>query len=209
MNAIGAIRPFLDAEVGSASPLVELSAIMSMPGSIDQDVHSDIPFQNSLILAGFVALKDIKASDGPTCVYMGSHTELFHRWKSTTSTMPNPESPKYYNSDGSYIDDDDKVPSVGQEAEEMDEESSAAMAGIANSPPLSALLDEGDVLLFDTKLFHFGSANTSLLPRNLLCFAFQGPCQRGLVEPIKGYTYHISAAVKSQGLCVRDFPAIT
>ena len=55
----------------------------------------------------------------------------------------------------------------------------AAVAAVASPPPVLkavyAELKAGDVLLFDAKIFHFGGANTTSKPRQLLSWSFQKP----------------------------------
>jgi ectoine hydroxylase-related dioxygenase (phytanoyl-CoA dioxygenase family) len=66
----------------------------------------------------------------------------------------------------------------------------AAVRLAAESAPSAAVLEAGDVLLYDSSLFHFGGANLSQLPRALLMFSFQEATPWGSHEEVQGFTYH-------------------
>lgn len=75
-----------------------------------------------------------------------------------------------------------------------------------------AQLQAGDVLLFNTMIFHYGGANVSQLPRALLSFSFQrgNNGENGLpttTDPIDGFTYHCHSSVKGNWT-LGNFPAI-
>jgi hypothetical protein len=70
-------------------------------------------------------------------------------------------------------------------------EETAAVKCARDAPPCYAQLSAGDILLFNTMIFHYGGANTSQLPRALLSFSFQNNASgSGRAEPINGFTYH-------------------
>ena len=164
------------------SPLlcqVELSSIISESGSSDQETHSDVPLSAPLILSAFIALTHVTLENGPTCMYEGSHTAAFHHAKA--ESVANVQ--KYYSTDG-YDEEILEYEATVRAANTTDtqrhteaEETSAAY------PAYCAVLEPGDMLLFDTKIAHRGMANGSLLPRSLLCFAFQQPAPAPALLP--------------------------
>lgn len=108
-------------------------------------------------------------------MYRGSHTKAFHHIKAE----PVANMQKFYSVDG-YDEEimeyennlkDININTGGIQSEGGDTEEEM----MAEYPPYCAILEPGDMLLFDTKIAHHGLANTSLLPRSLLCFAFQQP----------------------------------
>ena len=72
-------------------------------------------------------------------------------------------------------------------------------------PVTYALMDTGDIVLFNTKVMHFGGANNSGKTRTLLSFSFQ---KSGTVLA-DGFTYHAHSSVKNAKLMLRDFPPIS
>ena len=64
----------------------------------------------------------------------------------------------------------------------------------------------GDILIYDTKLFHYGSANKSTEPRALLAFSFQSCTPWGSTEKINGFTYHCHPTINGK-YRVEDFIA--
>ena len=66
------------------------------------------------------------------------------------------------------------------------------------SPACAALLDIGDILLYDAKLFHFGGANTSSDPRALLMFSFQECTPWGSIERVSGFNYRCDSSVEGK-----------
>ena len=180
-SAIKNIRPLLQCYLPKNAPLVDLSSIISFPGSERQKTHSDVPFTTSnKIIASFVALSTVSMTSGPTCLFAGSHTEAFHRRHVNSSILD----PSFYSSDGSSDDidslsqhsyDDGRKNNTPNTAVDDDNtEDSNAVNLAASSRACAALLEPGDVLLYDTSLFHYGGANSSTDPRALLMFSFQG-----------------------------------
>ena len=100
------IQPFLLSQLPYNSPLVDLSSIITYPGSNRQKTHSDIPHDNSnnKIIAGFMALSIVNIENGPTCLYAGSHTKAFHSRHVDNSHHINNQ-PLQHHSDGSYLID--------------------------------------------------------------------------------------------------------
>jgi hypothetical protein len=178
-TTIGAIRPFLDTQLQANASMVELNSIISLPGSTQQEMHADIPFsENEVLISGFIALADLSVECGPTHLYSGTHTCLFHR------TVPTVPMNTYYSSDGTpetVIDESGPMATP---------EETAAVKCARDAPPCYAQLSAGDILLFNTMIFHYGGANNSVLPRALLSFSFQNKGSTGRAEPINGFTYH-------------------
>ena len=67
-----------------------------------------------------------------------------------------------------------------------------------SAPACYAQLQAGDVLLFNTMLFHYGGANLSAHPRALLSFSFQRSAPCGSMQPINGFTYHCHSSVQGR-----------
>ena len=80
-HTIPPLRPFLEAALPADSPIVELSAVISLPGAAEQTVHSDVPFSGAApaLLSVFVALAPVRLPNGPTCLFPGTHSRAFHR----------------------------------------------------------------------------------------------------------------------------------
>lgn len=185
--SIGSVRHFLDGQLKADSPLVELSSIISYPGAKQQDVHSDSAWalDRPLLLSAFVALTRVHMTNGPTCLLEGSHTETAHM-KHVVSTAPT-----YYSSDGEEIivQHEDRRVCVLQD----------------HYPPTHAFLDVGDMVFFDTNIFHYGSANMSSDCRALLCFAFQARDAEGAAAKVEGFTYHTHASMRQSALSLQSF----
>ena len=197
-STIGRIRPFLNSQLSGDASMVELNSLISLPGSLQQDVHADIPYSDdNLLISGYIALSEVALEDGPTCLHAGSHTQAFHK---SIRTKP---LDTHYSSDGSVDDEMYAGFSTGREGKITNEESAEAV----QSPPSYALLQAGDILLFNTMVFHYGSANTSALPRALLSFSFQRcSTTSGNMEPINGFTYHCHNSVAGK-FTLNNFPS--
>lgn len=186
-DALGSVRHCLNGVLGIDSPLVELSSIISLPGSLQQDTHADTPFSlTPSIYTVFVALSEIKLQNGPTWIHPRSHTKDSHDKFATN------EKDIYYSSDGVLVDPVEKAPCSSE---------------YQLFPAEYALLNQGDILIFDSRLFHFGGANLSIDPRILMCIAFQQRDQMGSSDRIKGYTYHCHESAHNAALQLKDFPA--
>jgi len=217
-GAISHIRPFLDSQLPNQnSPLVELSAVLALPGARAQAVHTDILFPRSdvssdqtLILTAMLALQDITLRNGPTFLFRGSHTKEFHvrhrRHVRSGDDM-------HYDSYGDVVHEgylghgeNDKTDGRVQERDDEND-----CANYAPPTPFYAELKRGDLLLFDAKLFHFGGANNSTISRDLLSWSFQKPayaafCTEEQTPAINGFTYHIQKDLKNM-LVLQDFQA--
>jgi Phytanoyl-CoA dioxygenase (PhyH) len=199
-------HPFLRTQLS----LVDLSSIISLPGAERQKTHSDIPYSSGShdhIMSGFVALSRIHMASGPTCLFAGSHTKAFHDRHVDNAIFES----SHYSVDGS-LDDESGIDAVradgGTEISTVSQSShqltsikpndSAAVDITASSAPHAAILDVGDLLLYDTKLFHFGGANTSNAPRALLMFSFQQCTPWGSIDKVSGFTYHCHDSVEGK-----------
>jgi hypothetical protein len=49
-HSIGSCRPYLDSKLDTNAELVEVNAIITLPGALAQDVHSDIPYSDDNVL---------------------------------------------------------------------------------------------------------------------------------------------------------------
>lgn len=209
--AISKVGPFLETEFSLNSPLVDLSSIVSFPGSKRQKTHSDVPYSDSYkIVSGFVALSRVNLNSGPTCLFAGTHLEAFHSEHVDNKIFE----ASHYGSDGSPDLEDGSTPMKtnahcagrGEYTEEMKLQRSQDVDLAAASPAHAAILEIGDVLLYDTKLFHYGGANTSTSPRALLMFSFQQCTPWGSVEKVSGFTYHMHSTVAGK-YCLGSFTA--
>lgn len=168
---ISHILPFLKTQLRSHSPLVEFSTVIALSGAEKQESHTDVPFsKNNFVISAFVALTPVELENGATCVFSGSHTEVAHQRFMRPSTQ-------LYNADGSA-----DVVFVGDEAPGGKWEGGAdgyqpqdTLEDCSSFPEEAAVLEPGDILLFNTQLAHYGGANVcpSKRPRALLSFSFQ------------------------------------
>lgn len=193
-KTVQSLEPVLRSMLENDAHLVELSSIISLPGAKRQSTHSDTPFSKQhIIISGFLALTNVNVENGPTCVFGGTHTEAFHR----RVPSKNRSNTTHYSSDGSMVDsygnyDDEKTPII--ETAEETQQVSLAM----ETKEIRAMLQIGDILLFNTKLFHYGSANTSSLPRALMMFSFQNTTYSDAEDRVNGFTYHLHYTVKGK-----------
>ena len=100
-TSINHVLPFLDTQLHGNSAVVELNALISLPGSPQQLRHCDIKWEHRdrFILTGFIALDNVSTIDGPTVVFSESHSEQFHAHMMTSHRLDNEI--RVYNSDGS------------------------------------------------------------------------------------------------------------
>jgi hypothetical protein len=194
---VGHVKPLLDAILSPNASLVEFAGMASLPGSAEQQVHSDTSFQDAdwcetpQILSVFVAMEDVAIESGPTCFYSGTHQKDFHDLLRMDSTKP-----KVYNPDGSSDEiEPEKKPEV-----------SLAAQRLADMAPFYAPLDAGDIVIFDTKVLHFGAANTSMASRDMLTFSFQNNVGGDSPKAIEGFTYYLHSDLDSSTVELQDFP---
>ena len=193
-NAINTVFPILQSQMSLNSSLVDLSSIISLPGSERQKTHSDIMFSKSdKIIAGFVALSHVKLTNGPTCLFAGSHKKGFHMRHVDNDILRQ----SHYTADGSLEVEQLKSEAGNKTVEHVLETSSETndINEVMSSLPYAAVLEIGDILIYDSQIFHFGGANVSLHPRVLLMFAFQQCPPWGVVNKINGFTYHCHSSV--------------
>lgn len=197
-GAVGNVHSLLSSQLKSNSPLIDVSSIVSFPGSKRQRTHSDVPFGAHKIIIGFVALSAVSLASGPTCLFAGSHTRAFHA-KHVGGVAEVLHRARYYDASGEQEAVGEMAPppagsGTGRGAEAEAEE----VRLVAQRAPSAALLDAGDVLLYDSSLFHFGGANVSTLPRALLMFSFQEAPSWGTHEEVPGFTYNNHESVKGK-----------
>lgn len=173
--------------------LVELGAIVSLPGAQCQEVHKDIGQVNCSLLTSFVALQDIDTTMGPTTIYAGTHTAEFHACVKLKRIFA---AGVVYSPIG--VDVDVSVDPIEE---------------LAEGPPLACTLLEGDLVLMNAKVHHFGGANQSAMPRYLMQFSLLSAmgctceqsictCDRKLVRPA-GFTYQLDKS--AVGRTMADF----
>ena len=193
---------------GFDAKLVELAALVSYPGATSQKIHSDMQYTDKTkIISCFIALKDVTAEDGPTTLFPETHTKAFHERNTAAYSMEkvtfSADGERESNEDIRYSTSIESIPSNNT----MDDLEASKLARFDGAK--QALLCAGDILLFDTTIFHFGEANQSDIPRVLLGFAFQS--NRGdnnacfEIDKSNGFTYHINPDVQLAELKLFDF----
>lgn len=199
-DAITNIRQLLDSQLSQKSPLVDLSSIIALPGAERQSTHTDIPYSNNnIILTGVVALSRVSLENGPTCLFAGSHTKAFHD-RHVSSTVLDVS---HYNPDGSH--DNISTPLQKSVQVEIDEKEVLIVNKTTSQAAHAAILDPGDILLYNTQIFHYGGANISSTPRAILMFSFQQCTPWGSFEKVNGFTYNCHHSVKGK-LRIDSFP---
>ena len=207
--SIGSIRNLLESQLCQNSPLVEMSAVISKPGSNDQSIHSDISCDiNSDLISCFVAMQKIRLENGPTYLYSESHTNDFHKYRDSIVPKSPQSTSTYYNNDGSLDEEEQQPRSNDDELLNIDIDLRKKNEMINTSNPVAATLDIGDILIFNAKIFHFGSANISTVDRLLMSFSFQKLDLNGDYIPIKGFTYHLSNSMKNENKILKHYPNI-
>jgi hypothetical protein len=224
-----------EALVGRSGRLVELSAIVSLPGAGRQHTHSDIPHAAGVArVAGsgstaglprlascFTALHEVRSDMGPTCILPGSHSAAFHEADRGQATAFADALAVLRRHAG--VEEVTAVAATAAAApdERQREEDAVEAAGevlladgslgpAAPPPPRSAAPREvppellelvwegvgagGASYLMDARCAHWGGANSSAVPRVVLCFAFQ----RADDEDIDGFTYHLDPSCRGK-----------
>jgi len=75
--------------------------------------------------------------------------------------------------------------------------------------PIHFHLQIGDILLFNSMIFHYGAANTSIESRPLLSFSFQNLNSISKqLDYIDGFTYHRHHTIRNAHLTIVDFPFV-
>ena len=137
--------PFFTSLLGRDGQLRTLGALVSLPSAATQQIHSDMDWvPDTLFATGLVALQDVSLEMGPTVLYAGTHTEAFHAARRAYTARVGPQV---------AVSRDDPL---------------AARA----HAPLAMTLGAGDMVVFDTRVFHHGTRNVTTARRMLLCFSF-------------------------------------
>lgn len=198
-SAVGSIRPLLNSQLSQNACLVDLASIISFPLSERQKSHSDVPFHAHKIIVGFVALSAVSMESGPTCLFAGSHSEAFHaRHVGHMSGSEALFRATHYSPNG----DNDISPSlssaISAPAFAPSAADDAAVSLTAQTAPTAAVLEAGDIVLYNSTTFHFGGANVSSLPRALLMFSFQESTPWATISQVEGFTYNHDASVRGK-----------
>jgi len=199
--AVCSAFPLLSSQLAKNAHLVDVASIISYPGSERQKTHSDVPHRAHKIVVGFVALTAVTMSSGPTCIFKGSHTAAFHSMH--VGDMSGTEAlhrAKHYSPNGD-LDSDSSSDSDCCEAAAPLPVSAADTAAVnftAQSAPTAAVLEAGDVLIYNSAVFHYGGANVSAVPRALLMFSFQEPTPWGDLSEVTGFTYNHDVSVRGK-----------
>jgi hypothetical protein len=145
-----------EAGLTPAARLVELSVMIVMPGAITQAAHADVPPHiNHPMATMWLALQDVPAALGPTMVHSTNAGQLSERehWSREQHAEPVMTT---YGPDGSIeeLPPDEAVACLGGKHLSIPQL-------LAGDVALPMLMDCGDAVLLDTRIFHYGSANTS------------------------------------------------
>jgi len=173
---VNAKAPFFLACFGGRGQLRTLGALVSLPNAARQDIHCDTDWvPDTLFCTAFVALQDVPLEMGPTVLYAGTHTKLFHAAKREYTARAGPQA---------HV-----VP--GEDP-------------LCGRPQATMLLDAGDMVVFDTRVFHQGTENTTHTRRMLLCFSFLAEASDPRNVP--GYFQFFGTAdIRKGQFLVRDF----
>ena len=163
-------RAFADLATEEAE-LYELAALVSLPGSPPQPLHSDTLWDDQASLfTAFVALQDIpNITYGPTRFLLRTH----------------------HDSDFSDLLDD---------ASSWTERRTL----LKRADPKVALLKKGEAALYDGRLLHCGTPNTSLdMKRVLFYVTFRHP--EGDIDLGNDEAHSICSMLQAKGLRLKDF----
>ena len=165
---------FLDC-FGGDGQLRTLGALISLPTAATQEIHCDSDWvPDTLFCTALVALQDVSLEMGPTVLYAGTHTKRFHDARREYTARAGPQ-----------------VRVVGEDP-------------LRAHPPSAMTLDAGDMVVFDTRVFHQGTENTSLTRRSLLCFSFLAASSD--MRNVPGYFFFFGTPeIRSGNYLVRDF----
>lgn len=182
-EALEPLRAVCTSALGAEAELFELAALISDPGAPRQALHPDTAYQpgGATVCTAFIALQDIDASMGPTVFLPGTHTDPDAHVALTTVSV-----------DLMVASEDEGIRTV-----ELGLEPDSTRPGepgtsphdqlLLSSPQQRGLLRAGDAILFDSRLLHCGSANTSLRRRVLFYVSFKAkgivPTSAGTLDP--------------------------
>lgn len=199
------LSSFLKELVSLNGVLVELSAIVSLPGAKSQNTHFDLPYVSGSLLpisnlpklcSIFVALQGITEEMGPTNVFPNTHSYEFHSSviKKTVT----------YSCDGTLEEDDSRYASTISNIN-IQESLRSNTEDIIPIEPFKICCSEGLIYALDSRVAHFGGENMSSVPRYVLCFAFQRPNESDRVDYATGFTYHCHSSVVNRRYRLSDF----
>ena len=150
---------------GSHSELWELAALVSLPGAAPQIVHPDTSGESPSLLTAFVALQPVSRSMGPTRFLPHTHNRGDLREALEEAGR----------ADGILWWNDEKQVRMA---------CGAAKQGTP-WPSVVALLNTGDVALYDGRLLHCGGANRSTERRVLFYITLRKHGADGLFDPAR------------------------
>jgi len=146
MEALAPLKAVHIATLGAAAELFELGALVSDPSALRQCVHADTGYTSEPIACStFIALQDIDEDMGPTVFIPNTHQE-YEAHVALQAREPAP---------GSYSSMTDR--------ERL----------LQGSPNHVATLSSGDAIMFDSRVLHCGTANTSIRRRVIFYFSFR------------------------------------
>ena len=163
-----------EAGLSPAARLVELSVMIVMPGAVEQSVHADVPPHiNHPMATMWLALQDVPALLGPTMVHSTNASQLSERerWSRELHAAPREPTMTTYGPDGSP----EMLPFDVEEEEDPADEHLSVPELLGGDVALPMLMDCGDAVLLDTRIFHYGSANTSTTTRAQLRATYATP----------------------------------
>lgn len=201
-------RSLFTSLVTTEGALVEFGAIISEPGARQQDVHSDIPFSDqTLLYTTFLALQDVDHSLGPTCVFPATHTEEFHR------------KARRANVEMQTGEDQESLSLSLPRFFDLLTPDWLRIGKAALRPPFDELpvehmtLCAGDILIYDTRLYHCGGANCATGDddeaklRVLLQFSFLAPNPKTGVVDFEGAFVSLAPELEQQQRTLSSFLA--
>jgi ectoine hydroxylase-related dioxygenase (phytanoyl-CoA dioxygenase family) len=145
-EALAPLKAVHIATLGASAELFELGALISDPSALRQCVHADTGYTSDPIACStFIALQDIDEDMGPTVFIPTTHQEA-EAHVALQAREPTP---------GSYSSMTDR--------ERL----------LQGSPNHVAALSSGDAIMFDSRLLHCGTANTSVRRRVIFYFSFR------------------------------------
>jgi len=181
------------AALGPGARLVELSAMVALPGAAAQHPHTDVPPHSPLRLCTlWVALQDVDKAMGPTVIFPEAPACLAARvdWAAVqraAGSSAEQRRPLVFSADGEvesdFVDGAEEAPARSATISGLNtgDTSSCAAGGVPRSTeelglaePVAVELRVGGVALMDCRAFHYGGANKSSVPRALFSATFQG-----------------------------------
>jgi hypothetical protein len=175
-----------EAGLTPAAQMVELSVMIVMPGANAQEAHADVPPHiNHPMATMWLALQDVPARLGPTMVHSTNADQLSERecWSRELHTVPRAPLMTSYSLDGTL----EELP-VGARGSHLGDDKHLSIEQLLDGDAaLPMLMDCGDAVLLDTRIFHYGSANTSTSIRAQLSVTYAAAPQN-LMPLLQIYT---------------------